>query len=126
MSTDRIYDKIHIIRDHLEEVLLEMNELDCAKNLREFQRIQDALIDVLGEGMTDEDWAECAARIVRQRNAYRTSAAVLRRKHRAALAAIKEISPWLSASLEGETCMEYQKACDAIMIIDQENSRENL
>lgn len=44
---------------------------------KEFQRVRTALIDVLGEGNTDEDWAECAARIVRSRDAWRERAHML-------------------------------------------------
>jgi len=45
----------------------------------EFHRVQTALIDALGEGSTDEDWAECAERILRERNRYRAKYRRLRR-----------------------------------------------
>jgi hypothetical protein len=45
----------------------------------EWMAVRTALIDVLGEGSTDENWAECAERIVRERNRYRAKYRRLRR-----------------------------------------------
>lgn len=40
-------------------------------------------------------------------------------------AAIKEIAPWLAASLDGKECVEYRDACNAIMAIDIQNEDLN-